>query len=265
MTTVPLIRPREVVAPDVERLRGTLYDVAPPRDDYKWVDPADIMSTLNCMATRTTDPVCGSPDAKTFDFPTWVDGARFAAYGGVKCMGIGGNQDMVDEAARVWERVESRAVEQGLVENVLSEVAAGADKTPTPGTSVSPQKGLTILEEFAAGNYAGVPTVHIPRGIAQYLSQNGALDTSGSAFRTAIGSKVSAGGGYALVNKGPNNVAAAAGKFWMWVTGEVLIVRSGVVAQSELHRVNNENIILVERAFIAAVDCLVAAVLVEVP
>lgn len=264
MTTVPLIRPREVVAPDVERLQGTLYDVSPPRDDYKWVDPTSILSTLNCLATRSTDPTCGSPQTKTFDFPSWVNGARFAAYGGVKCMGVGGNAEMVQEAVQVWERVESRAVEQGLVENVLSETVAGTNKTPTPGTAVSPSLGLAILEEWAAERYAGVATLHIPRGVAQSLSQNGAIDTGSTPWRTNVRTKVSAGGGYGLVNKGPNNAAAGAGEYWMWVTGEVVIYRSGVVSQNELHRTNNENIILVERAFITAVDCLVAAVLVKV-
>ena len=86
--------------------------------------------------------------------------------------------------------VETRAVEQGLVENVLSEVAAGNDKTPTPGTPVAPAAGLAILEEWAAQHYAGVATMHIPRGIAQYLSQNGALKTDGSDWRTMVGSKI---------------------------------------------------------------------------
>lgn len=263
--TVQMVRPNAVIAPDVERLKGTLYDVAPPRDDIRWVDPNDIISTLNCLVTRTTDAVCGSPDPKTFDYPTWVDAARFASYGGVVCQGVGGNENLFAEAVDVWERVESRAAEQGLVENVLSEVAAGNDKTPTPGTAVSPQKGLAILEEWAAGHYAGVPTMHIPRGIAQYLSQNGALDTSGAGWRTMVGSKVSAGGGYGLVNKGPNNAAATAGAYWMWATGEVLILRSNIVKQNELNRTTNENVVLVEREFIAAVDCMSVAVLVGVP
>lgn len=265
--TVEVIRPREVVAPGIEKLRGTLYDVAPPSDNYSWVDPADIFTTLNCLGSRATGVVCGSPGAKTFDTPIWTDGARFAGYVGVVCKGpgSGGSADAA-EVRSTFETIESRIAEQGLVEAVLSETPASpTDRTPTPGTAVSPQKGLSILEEYAAGLYAGVATLHIPRGIAQYLAQFDAIETKGDVWRTTVGTKVSAGGGYALVNKGPNNAAAAAGKFWMWVTGEVLILRSDVVAVNEMSRINNDIVVLVERAFIAAVDCLVGAVLVEVP
>ena len=80
-----------------------------------------------------------------------------------------------------------------------------------------------------------------------------------------VGSKVSAGGGYGLVNKGPNNAAAASGGYWMWATGEVLVRRSGMVARNELNRTTNENIVLVERAFVTAVDCMSVAVQVKVP
>jgi hypothetical protein len=265
--TVEVIRPREVAAPAVESLRGTLYDVAPPVENYSWVDPVDIFTTMNCLGSRATGVVCGTPGTKTFDTPTWVDGARFAGYAGVVCKGpgSGGSADAADVQA-AFERIESRIAEQGLVEAVLSEQPASpTDRTPTPGTAINPQRGLAILEEYAAGLYAGVATLHIPRGIAQYLSQSGAIDTSGNVWHTNVGTKVSAGGGYALVNKGPNNAAATAGAFWMWVTGEVLILRSDVIAVNEMSRINNDNQVLVERAFIAAVDCLVGAVLVAVP
>ena|SRR5437868_3462941 len=264
--TVQMIRADFVDAPAVEPLKGTLYDAATVEDGLHWIDPVSVFSTLNCMVSRVTSATCGAAQAKTFDYPTWVSGARFAAYGGVICQGVGGNEDLLGEAEAAWNGgVETRAVEQGLVENVLSEVAAGNDKTPTPGTPVAPAAGLAILEEWAAQHYAGVATMHIPRGIAQYLSQNGALKTDGSDWRTMVGSKVSAGGGYGLVNKGPNNAAAVAGAYWMWATGETVVRRSGMIARNELNRTTNENIVLVEREFIVAVDCMSVAVQVKVP
>jgi len=265
--TIQMVRPADIAAPTVEPLLGTLYDVAPPQDNYKWVDPSSLFTSLNCLDDRATGVVCGSAQGKTFDTPSWAAGARFAGYAGVVCKGPGsGGTAMMADVLAAFERIESRIAEQGLVEAVLSEAPASpTDRTPTPGTAVTPQKGLAILEEYGAGIYAGVPTLHIPRGIAQYLSQNGALDWDGNILRTKMRTKVSAGGGYALVNKGPNNASAASGKYWMWVTGEVLIARSERVAVNEMSRINNDNVVLAERAFIAAVDCLIGAVLVEVP
>lgn len=265
--TVQMIRPLDVTAPQPERLRGTLLDVATvaPEGSYAWLDVNDVWESLNCLGARSTGVVCGSPGAKTFDSATWVDAAKFAAYAGVVCKAVGMSADLTARTSDLFSRIESRLVEQGLVEQVLSEQPAGADKTPTPGTAVTPQKGLAILEEYAAGNYAGVATLHVPRGMAQYLSQNGAIDASGSAWRTNVGTKVSAGGGYGLLNKGPNNVVPAAGKYWMWVTGEVMLFPGTLITADQLSRINNDHVILVERPYIAAVDCLVGAVLVEVP
>jgi hypothetical protein len=87
---------------------------------------------------------------------------------------------------------------------------------------------------------------------------------SGNTLTTVLGSKIAAGGGYGCPNNGPTGAAPAAGEQWLYASGEVLVARSEVISVGDVNRDTNEQVALVERAYVAAVDCYTAAVRVKV-
>jgi len=210
--------------------------------------------TANTAATHAT---------KTFEVPGWNDGVRFAVYGGTKCKGIGSDMARAQsEVERVFVANESVGVERALMTMRL--VGGGAfpattDLTPA-GSTLTPAEGLAYLEAYMAGNYAGVPTIHVGRGVGSLLMTQNAAERNGNLFFSKQGSKIASGGGYANPNLAPGGAAAAVGQSWMYATGEVVIARGDVISQASLDQTTNEQIVLAERAYVAAVDCLVVAI-----
>lgn len=220
----------------------------------------------NTAAAPPSSNTAVTPVTKTFEGPAWQDGFRFAVYGGFQCKGVGLDPATASNARASFERRESFGVEQALMQIRFiagSGWSAPTDLTPAGG-AVDPTVGLAILEGDAAVKYGGLPTIHAPREIGTLLTRNGAVQRDGNKLHTVQGSKIASGGGYSSGNQGPAGSAPAAGEKWMYVSGEVVVARSEVFDAAELDRSTNEMSVLVERLYVAAVDCYAAAVRVKV-
>lgn len=220
----------------------------------------------NVAAVPPASNTAVTPVSKTFEAPAWIDGFRFAVYGGFQCKGVALDPSTGASVRAAFERRESFGVEQALMQIRFiagSGWSAPTDLTPAGGAA-DPTVGLAILEDDAACNYAGVPTIHVPRGIGTLLTRNGAVSRSGTQLSTVQGSKIASGGGYGCANQGPTGAAPAAGEKWIYASGEVVVARSELIDTNQLDRTTNEMSFLVERLYVAAVDCYAAAVRVKV-
>lgn len=259
------------VAPTVTPLRGTVLDAATIIPEFKWLDGVALYDSFNCMTFRESAEFC-APNNKDFNLSSvWQNGYTFAVYGGVTCKPIGLDQArMKSEAQRAFLAGEAVAVEQSLMANRFVanvDIAPDPDVTYweapeniTPAAAPSAAVGLALLEGHAAANYVGTPTIHMPRSIASLLMGTQTLVWDGDTLRTPLGSKVAAGGGYDVANSGPDGSAATAGTRWMYATGEVVIGRTEVIVRDALDHVDNDAYVLVERGYLAAIDCYAAAI-----
>lgn len=197
---------------------------------------------------------------------SWPEGQRAVLYGGVDCKRLGGDDGVTAKITEVFERRESYGVERVLMETVLQ---GATDITPSGG-AVSAKVGVALLEGHAAGAYAGSPTLHLPRTIASLLAGDQVIEAQGGKLYTRLGSKVAAGGGYDVSNIGPDGTPAAEGTYWLYASGEVVALRSAIIEKDALEVTgsagldSNTTRNLVERAYLVAVDCYTAAVLVNV-
>lgn len=240
---------------------------------------AQSVSTTGLSYTLTAYPpsgvTTGSPPAsstavvtvtKTFSGPTWNDGIRFAVYGGLTCKGVARDPATDAQVQAAFTARESIGVARALMQMRFiagSTWSAAPDLTPAGG-AVDPAVGLAILENDAACKYAGAPTIHAPRGIGTLLTRYDMAELQGDTLYSKQGSKIASDGGYGCPNNSPTNAAPAAGEQWVYASGEVSVARSETIVRSELDRTTNEFVVLVERLYVAAVDCYTAAVKVKV-
>jgi hypothetical protein len=246
--TVQTLSP--VQAPPITPLRGTLFDAARIIDGLPIglmsgvVD--DIYESWACLRTFNiiADP-CAPSNAKVFDTVPWASAIYAVGYMGATCKGPGFSyNDGADKLAALYQAIESKTVAQLLMNDVIG--VNGTDLTPG-GTPVDPITALGLLEGHAATYYAGVPTIHMGRGVLAHLCQQ--LDTSGKTFYTCAGSKVAADG---------NDTR-------MWVTGEVTVARGELVSVPAMNTTTNDMTFLAERAYLISHDCLDAHVSTDVP
>lgn len=276
--TITVIKPDQITVPATTPLQGTLLDVATIVESVNYLQPNALYESFNCITTDSVAvlpcPAAASP--KTFGNLSWNDGISFAAYAGVQCGSVGYDREHAEsEVRRVFEAKESNAVEAALLKyrfvagpdddpgaGVDLEWNAAVDLTPAGG-AVDPKVGLAILEGDAAIHYAGVPTVHVPRSIGSLLFDAQALMHSGNMFVSHQGSKIASGGGYET-STGPTGAAAAAGEKWIYGTGEVTVARAELFYHTELDRSTNVVYTLVERLYVATIDCYASAIRVKV-
>jgi len=237
-------------------------DAAPPYVLSAWPPPGAEAGQVPTTATALT------PTSKNFVPPVWQDGFRFGVYGGVTCKGPG--FDMGEAEARTRDAflaMESVGVERALLKTRFVDGPTwdpAVDLTPAGG-AVSPAVGLALLEGAAGCNYAGAPIIHASRAAASLLTGNqGSVTREGDRLVTKLGSRVAAGGGYGCPNTGPSGAAPAAGEEWMYASGEIGVARSDLFSQAEIDRSTNDVYVLVERAYVVAVDGYTAAVRVKV-
>jgi hypothetical protein len=266
-------------APAVTPLAGTLLDIATVTDDFANLgsvlgDNEALYSTFNCMKFEAGVVFCGA-NSKTFDnTPVWQHSFTFGAYGGVTCSAVGLDRaEMEAQARAAFERGESIAIERAFMETRFREGPsvdpmnddaylawdAPTDITPSGG-AVSPKVGMALLEGFAAQNYSGQPTIHIPRTVASLLLGVDGADFDGQTLRTKLGAKIAAGAGYEYPNTGPDGTAAAAGEAWLYATGEVFLGRGPVEVRQAIAFEDNDVLVLAERPYIGAADCFTAAI-----
>jgi hypothetical protein len=266
--TILSVKPTYPSAPTTTPRKGGLLDVMQIQESNTWLEPTDLFPSYNCLDTGTV-PVFPCPDPgvipdKTFSGLSWQDGIRFAGYAGTVCKAIGYDAaEGESETKRVYLANETVAVERAFMEQIFGTSGMGVDITPAGG-AVAPEVGLALLEGAAAKAYAGVPTVHVPRAVASLLLTDRAIEFQGNALYSRLGSKVAGGGGYDLLNVGPDGSDPTAGEVWLYASGEAVLARGEIFARSEMNRSTNEMFTLVERTYIGAVDCYVAAVRVKV-
>jgi hypothetical protein len=260
------------VAPVAEKLRGTLLDAATVTDQFEWLEGDGLFQSWNCIQFEGS-PVFCAPNSKDLDQQAgWIDGFRFGVYGGITCKFPGGaeaRQEQNDGASDAFDKGESIGVERALMANRFVVNLAGSglpgewpapeDLTPVGG-AVKPQIGIGLLEEKAGDLYVGIPTLHVPRGIAGALCGVGAAEFEGDVIRTSLGSKIAAGAGYAYPNTSPTGVAAPAGERWLYATGEVFVGQGRKEVHTVFNPDDNEIVTLVERPYVVAVDCFAVAV-----
>lgn len=255
------------VTPTTTPLRGRLLDAATVSDSgFEWMDGNGLFDSYNCMNFLAEPVFCGT-NSKTFgNTIAWQDGFKFGAYGGATCQAVGlDTERMNSEVERVFRAGESTAVEKALMKYRF---AASANHWAAPtdinsAGAVSPKVGVALLEEHAASNYVGVPTLHVPRSIGALLTSGGSVVDDGNSLRTVLGSKVAAGAGY-MPNLSPTGTANASGERWIYATGEVLVIRGPLTVQPAMAYSTNDVSVLAERPYIVAVDCYTAAVRVTV-
>lgn len=264
--------------PAVSLRRGSLLDTAQVVDDFKWQHTQGVFDSYNCMKFDEGAEFCG-PNEKDLDqVAAWINGFRFAAYGGVVCKAIGLDEpDQLAEVTAAFTAGESTAVEQALMltrfveseASVPDDLDAGdlwiapVDITPAGG-AVTVKQGVALLEGFASREYVGVPTLHLPISVASLLSASDGIVQDGTHLSTHLGSKVVAGAGYDFPNTGPDGTDADDGERWLYATGEVLVMRGEVNIRQSMEYSTNEVFLLAERPYIVAVDCFAAAIRVTV-
>lgn len=273
---VRLIEGPGITRPSTTRPRSSVLDHATVRDitngfglrndDGLWV-------SYNCVGTATPTPICPDPLGvedyfKEFATADWIPGYTFAMYAGVQCQTVGLDRaDMESELRRVYEEIEGKGVERSLLDNRFV-AATGSDApwgAPTDlnstGVEITPATALALVEGYAAANYAGVPTIHMPRAAASFLNER--LVWEGDKAFTRLGSKVAVGGGY---DEDPTAI-----EWDIYATGEVYVERSTKIELTEVVRPGdgsgmgsdqnglepNTTISLAERMYRVAVDCFV--------
>lgn len=186
-----------------------------------------------------------------------VSGLPFAVYRKTECKDLHG--DDTGWATRSLQMGESHAVERGVMQAILAQPTTAL---PNGTTAVSLVNGIAILEGYAADVYGGVPTIHMPRSVAtRALAADALVPGLDWSITTKQGALVANGGGYSI-NLGPTGEVAPAGQAWLYVTGQVTLLRSPIESHRVLDTTNNNQVVLAERTYVPAVDCFVAAVLV---
>lgn len=262
------------MVPTTTPLRGTLLDAATvqPQSGYRMIDETDaLFDSYNCLRfDAETGAWCAPSDpAKTFGAAGWTHGFRFAVYGGIECRMPGMDFNRArSETRRIFEEGESTGVERalmrsGFVDGPLDGGSpiwdAATDITPAGG-AVHPVVGMALLEGFMADTYVGVPTLHLPRTIASILASSDRIESVGREMYTKMGSKVAAGAGYDYPNTSPLGAAAAAGERWLYASGEVLIIPGELVEKEAPDWNANDYRVLIERPYMAALDCATVAI-----
>lgn len=216
--------------------------------------------TAPAIATATTTP--GVQNAKTVGVYGAANTALpFTVYILNECRTVGEMSRAQARALNILTLNEEAAVEKEL----WTRMAAAATNI-TPGTAPSPEMGLALLEEAIGNNYAGRPIIHASPDVASILGTRGAHERHGNHLETKIGSAFAVERG--APDLGPGG-APAAGTEWIIASGGLFIERSTsptlqgpFVVQQPL---DNTQMVLAERTYVAGWDCTPVAIRVTLP
>lgn len=184
-----------------------------------------------------------------------VTGTPFTVYKGVEC-DLFSYEEVKRRASKGLELGAWRAVEEWTWENLLA-VNTTTDLTPAPVPNL--KVGIGLLEAYAAANYGGIATLHMPRSAVSLMYE---VHGDPDHLHTLQGTKIANGAGYAA-NTSPAGVPAGAGEAWLYISGEVLVTRSPVVTADAPMLVNNRSVALAEQVHTVTIECFVAAVRVD--
>lgn len=184
-----------------------------------------------------------------------------ALYHLFKCNRVG-RDDFRARAEASMRLGESAAVEEAYEAETLP---TAVNLTPAGG-AVDVRDAVAILERYAAKNYRGVPTIHLPVDAAVLGIARDVVEAKADRLFTVLSSPVAAGAGYGSAI-GPGAVTAGPGEAWAFVTGAVMVRRAPaeITETLALSPASNEFSALVERVVTVSHECIAAAVLVTVP
>ena len=220
-----------------------------------------------CGFTRLWASECDPVTAKVFDsgVPT-VDADPFIVYDSWLCGSIGYSVEEI--AARL--RVRLTLKEQRAVESRIWQGNSGLDITglfteaTSLGTAGCAMEGVRMLEQALADNAIVGGAIHARSGMSAILSRDYLVfgETSPSRLRTTpLGTPYVFGQGYD--GTGPAGQAPTSTSEWMYATGRILVWRGDEIdipIRQVLDRTTNEQYALIERPYLAAIECGVWAV-----
>ena len=276
-------------------LRYGLFNVAPPQtlqptpEDPNLPDHAYggglVYDPIGCGTAINYAINCDPPVVKTFSPNTpEVTVLPWNVYASLICGTYGYTPEYLEN--KVNERL--FANEQEAVEFAFWTGDFG--NTPfldDPAGAVDVGAGLTFanvvdavaaLEAFAYANYGYHATLHARSSVHAYAAEAGlawsAVEFGGvwgtssndPTLRTPLGTKWVFGGGYP--GTGPAGLAPAAGKTYIWVTGNVQVWRQPTFTPSlweTFDRNINQWNVLSERGYLATYDCFHGYALVDIP
>lgn len=256
--TTQIVRPTSVpiTPPSRGPMGGSILEYATVIEDALWLDPQGVIWSYNCIGIDV-DPVDDCSDftgqTKRFDTPMSADGGSFLIQGGVLCKPFGFNGDDPGLKA-AFDTMESVGVSRGLAFTLF-----GSAVDLTPVAAVSPVIALGLLESYGYLQYAGQPVIHLGPGMVSQLVSQGAVVANNGKLSTALGTPVAVSSGYETKTGDKLDQEQ-----WAYVTGHVLLGRSDPVLRNEHDRTTNDIVVLYERLYVAAIDCLLGKVKVKV-
>lgn len=248
--------------------------------------PPDVIGVITVSADTGPTPCAGTATVqysvtlaeptteKTFADSTIVFGDPFVVYDGRICPSYTEEQLLASARNRL-ALSEQRQVERMFATGpnvpnladtstvVLNRDAGGA------GQAVSPQTGIALLEGCLSDRYLGTGLIHAPRwsaGLFHREMQIGYELGTAPVLRTSVGTGWVFGAGYPGTAPGGQDAAAqtpAPGQAWVYGTGQMVVRRSPVVANTARDRTGCITA-LAERTVVLGVQCDVrCAVLID--
>ncbi len=279
--------PLFVPSPAIVRPRFSLLSVAQIQEAparAQWQGFGVTWEGAKCTPANITNGlICADEPEDPFNVPKDVDrgvplytGSPFVVYGDYNCGAIGRPLGEARERALAnlyagEDRAVERAIQLGEAGNAPSLVGSAVDLTPVGG-GVSIVEAIATLEQYAAVNIVGVPTLHMTPYLATFSANEHLLEPSlgpsGWDLHTvAMGTPVAAGGGY--VGVGPDTAespGSPGGDFhWIYITGQVYVWRTEPwitppVEGASVDRAMNNVTVLAERTYVVGWECVPAAI-----
>lgn len=226
-------------------------------------------------------PTCAQNDGDTAPAKTYEEGVHlvqafpFTVYGSFKCSPMGGRwEDGQQRALWALENGRERAVEAQFALGTHQTTNAlvrstTVDITPTPGTPVTVQQGLALLEQYGAANSHGQFVISGARRDILLANTTGELiepSEDGTHLETVLGTPVAALSGF-NGRTGPNGTAAGTTNAWLFAHGRPVIRKSEAFMvppsrDNALNTQTNDLEFLAEQTFSIGWECFTAAVLI---
>lgn len=249
------------------------------------VGPLDLPERSRVAGVRYETAICGighgyevecPPSAQDSKSASWnlngvtsVVGAPFIVYATMQCGSAGYSYE--EDRAFVVERLKS--VEQSIVETVFSQSTFGQSPGLITGDGIETIVGagdniVDVVSELERARYCGGVTntnqygppgyLHVPIPAFNYMKREHLIEFDGTRWRTPMGTVVSAG---CYANQSPAGVAPADGVFWLYITGQTTIWRTGDSdifvgpVEGSLNRTTNQMLMIAEREYVVTYEC----------
>lgn len=177
------------------------------------------------------------------------------------------------EEAERFGRQKLFSVEQSQVEQIFSEglfaqapsLANNPDVvTVVVAASASLADRVGLLEQsiYCTSQYGPRAVLHVPLPVFERMKADHLIEFDGRRWRTAVGTTVSTG---CYTGLDPDGAAPAAGTYWMYITGQTVVYRTGnndieqIPVSGALNRTTNVYTGLVEREYAVGFECGVYA------